>query len=658
MIKNFFDISEIRRIQFRNEINGLRAIAVLGVVIHHADFNFLSGGWLGVDIFFVISGYLISNIIISELNNNSFKFRNFYKRRVKRIIPGLFSTLLICIPFAYWLLTPRAIIEYVNSQVSSILFFSNYFFRDLDFYNATGTKIMPLLHTWSLAIEEQFYIIFPLLCYIIYKSFKNYIIIIFSGLFLYSIFLNSTTSELIKFYEFQYRAWELLLGALIMLLSFKLKIKYFDYVGLGIIFFSFIYFDETMLTLNSLEPKIFINLGIALTLISKSSVIPHKLLSSKVLSIIGISSYSIYLIHQPLFAFIRISKSRYKTIETLLNSNYAQIFALILLFVISYLNWKYVEKYFLKNKLKTSLKFIFLSLIFFFSFTFLSISSEGFKSRYNYIPDSVLYYSTYPNIYPTTYDSSNYKFLNNNCDNKLLNYTYCIWYDKYNSKTIYLIGDSHANALSVSFLIELEKLKDEYNLVFFPATTGRCILTQQSDTLGIVESCSDKFFNEFINLLDKDKDIVIGFGRINKWISQQGELELKCENCKNTEILLSRFEIISNNAKLFYFIEPIPTYSFSIADAYLYKRVAWGEIIYQDKNEWNNKIKDTNKFLKDMTFENYKVINTQNLFCNLNYCFASSENLLYYSDSNHLTLDGANLITNQIELEILKELSN
>ena len=95
------DISNIKRVPFRQDINGLRAVSVLAVVFYHAEMKFFKGGWLGVDIFFVISGYLISNIIISELNEGNFSFKNFYIRRVKRILPALFSTLLLTIPFAY-----------------------------------------------------------------------------------------------------------------------------------------------------------------------------------------------------------------------------------------------------------------------------------------------------------------------------------------------------------------------------------------------------------------------------------------------------------------------------------------------------------------------------------------------------------------------------
>ena len=203
---NLLDIKNISRVSYRKDINGLRALAVLGVVLYHAEIKMFKGGWLGVDVFFVVSGFLISNIIISELNENNFSFKNFYMRRVRRIIPALFSTVLLSLPLSYWLLTPRAMLEFSRSISASILFYSNYYFQNLDFYNAEPTKVMPLLHTWSLAIEEQFYIVFPLICVLIFKFFKKkfgYVLLI---IFLFSIYLNSTTSELIKFYQIQFRA--------------------------------------------------------------------------------------------------------------------------------------------------------------------------------------------------------------------------------------------------------------------------------------------------------------------------------------------------------------------------------------------------------------------------------------------------------------------
>ena len=202
---NLFDIRNIGRITFRDDITGLRAIAVLAVILYHADFNLFKGGWLGVDIFFVISGYLISNIIISELNSKKFRFTNFYLKRIKRILPALFFTLLVCIPFAQILFHPKSLVEFTKSLISSLFFYSNLYFNNLDFYNAAPAKVMPLLHTWSLSIEEQFYILFPMIVYVLFKYLKKYVFPILLILFFLSLFSNSIQFGTEQFYFLQYR---------------------------------------------------------------------------------------------------------------------------------------------------------------------------------------------------------------------------------------------------------------------------------------------------------------------------------------------------------------------------------------------------------------------------------------------------------------------
>ena len=299
------DISNIKRIPFRNDINGLRAIAVLSVVFYHAGFEIFKGGWLGVDIFFVISGYLISNIIISDLNNGTFSFKNFYLRRVRRILPALFSIMLFTIPFAYLLLTPKAMQEYINSAIASIFFYANFYFMNLDFYVSESTKVMPLLHTWSLAIEEQYYLLFPLFAYFIYKYLKKYFTFFIGFIALISIYLNSLTQTTDKFYRIEFRMWELLLGVLIMILGNNLQIRHLEKIGIPLMLFPIIYYGDS--SINNIEPKLIALTGISLIIFSNTtSTFLTKLLSLKFITIIGLSSYSIYLLHQPIFAFFRI----------------------------------------------------------------------------------------------------------------------------------------------------------------------------------------------------------------------------------------------------------------------------------------------------------------------------------------------------------------
>jgi len=641
---NILNISNIKRIPYRQDINILRAVAVLSVLFYHAEINLFKGGWLGVDIFFVISGYLISNIIISDLNNSTFSFKNFYERRVRRIIPALFSVILICLPFSYWLLTPRAILEFSKSMISSIFFYSNYFFQNLDFYNAEPTKVMPLLHTWSLAVEEQFYIIFPLICFVIYKYFRKYFVFFIVTIIFISIYLNSTTAELVKFYQIQYRGWELVAGALIMVINSKIKIKKINILGYLIIFLCVYYFNDSMLNLNSIEPRLFAVAGTGLVLISKSNNF-HNI---KPILIIGSSSYSIYLFHQPIFAFYRLFNERY-----FLSESWFGVFLVILLvLIISYYHWKNIELFFQKTTTSHFLKSLLVILIIFVVFLFLLNTSNGFENRYEYVSEEVLYYSNFTNIYPSTYDNSEYLYKKCSSDVELGSSSLCYWYNNKNKKTIYLIGDSLTNSLSVSFLEKFNLAIDKYNFVFIRTTGGRCILSQQSDTVGFVEQCEDEYFTEFLEILDKEDDIVVAFGSFHVWLSTVGEESVKCNNCDYVNVLKDRLLKISNNSSRFIIIQPNPTYDFPIADAYLYKKFEWGESITLNLADWDKQIDNFNTFIENPDFNNIEILNTTQIFCDediLKICYASKGKNLYYSDRNHLTLEGANLITLELE---------
>lgn len=649
------EIESIRRLSYRQDINTLRAVAVLAVVFYHAEFQHFKGGWLGVDVFFVISGFLISNIIISELNNNSFSFKNFYIRRVRRIIPGLFSTLLLTLPLSYWLLTPRAMLEFTKSISSSILFYSNYYFQNLDFYNAEPTKLMPLLHTWSLAVEEQFYVIFPLICFIIYKISRKYFFIILFFLFVFSLFLNSTISEITKFYQIQYRAWELLAGFIAMVINQKFIIKRSNYIGYILVFFSILFFEDSTQVINSVEPKIVAIVGSMLILISNNPNKVNKFFENRLVSLIGLSSFSIYLFHQPIFAFYRVFEKRY-----LSNSfEYSAYVLFVIVILLSYLNWRFVEILFQKMKIDSFAKIIFGCLLLFFLFIFVSLNTNGLENRYESISDDVFFYSNNNNIYPSTFDNVNYLYTNKSCEINIGSSNFCSWSKQSTDKTIYLIGDSLTNSLSVSFLEKLDTGEQNYNLIFIRGTGGRCILSQQSDTSGYVYECQDEFFDQFIMNLDKNHDIVIAFGSFHIWLSDIGKEQIKCNSCDYVQVFKNRLLKIGENSSNFIIVQPTPVYNYPIADLYLYKKVKWPQPITLDLDEWKLTVSNFDNFMQNVSKKNIKVLKTIPLFCNEDiesFCYASKDNVLLYSDENHLTLNGANLITFEIN-QLLRTLS-
>jgi peptidoglycan/LPS O-acetylase OafA/YrhL len=201
---------------YRREIDGLRALAVIPVILFHAGFQTFSGGFVGVDVFFVISGYLITSIILTGLEQNNFSIINFYERRARRILPALFFIMLICIPISWFLLLPYHLLEFSRSLIATTFFSSNILFWSESGYFANAAAEKPLLHTWSLAVEEQYYFLFPLFLMIFWKFGKRWILAFLGILFIASLALAewaAYTKPAAAFYLLPTRGWEFLIGS-------------------------------------------------------------------------------------------------------------------------------------------------------------------------------------------------------------------------------------------------------------------------------------------------------------------------------------------------------------------------------------------------------------------------------------------------------------
>ena len=381
------------KLKYRPEIDALRAIAVIAVIIYHAKIYFLGnllfpGGFLGVDIFFVISGYLISSLILRELKENkTFSFKNFYERRARRILPALLTVILVSIPFAWKYILPTSFIDYAKSILFTIGFGSNfYFYFTGQIYGAESGLLKPLLHTWSLAIEEQFYIIFPLFLFIIYNYFRKNIILIICFIAFLSILFSEYLSDAnpsLNFYILFSRSWELLFGTLIFLLENFRKEKFlnkysnfFILLGLLLIISSFFLFKDSdgHPTIKSIYPII----GVAIIIyFSSGDKFMTKFLSNKIFVGIGLISYSLYLWHYPVFAFARIGY--------LTHSPFDYALVALLIFALSILTYFFIEKPFRskkKIKLKKFLIILFTTLVFLLTVSLNIIINKGFTDRY------------------------------------------------------------------------------------------------------------------------------------------------------------------------------------------------------------------------------------------------------------------------------------
>jgi peptidoglycan/LPS O-acetylase OafA/YrhL len=297
--------------QYRREIDGLRAVAVIPVVLFHAGFSVFSGGYVGVDVFFVISGYLITGIIISELEQGEFSIVRFYERRARRILPALFFMMLASIPFAWIWMTPSQIEDFGRSLVAVSLFASNILFWSKIDYFAPAAEENPLLHTWSLAVEEQYYMFFPLFLLLASRFGRASVFWMIAAVAAVSLLLcewSWPTMPVANFYLAPTRAWELLAGSLCAFLQFGKAQKRSDALaglGLGLIVFAIVVFDGStpFPSLYALAP---VGGTVLILLFAGNGTRTARLLSARPLVGVGLISYSLYLWHQPLFAFAQV----------------------------------------------------------------------------------------------------------------------------------------------------------------------------------------------------------------------------------------------------------------------------------------------------------------------------------------------------------------
>lgn len=340
------------RIPYRPEIDGLRAVAVIAVIVYHAEIFFsgltwLSGGYFGVDIFFVISGYLIGKIILSEVRQSgSFRYGNFLERRARRILPILFTTMLVSLPFAWFLLLPTAFTEYAQSILSSVFFGSNIFFYFAVIeYGAGPSLLKPFLHTWSLSVEEQFYLAFPVVLLTMEKFLQKRTFALLASLTAASLLFMgwvSRSDPSLAFFLLPSRAWELLIGTLLAYSELSSSARTrppssaaLSTFGFLLIAFAFIFFDEQAQHPGLATFLPVIGTALVIRYAGKEDVV-GRILSMRLLVGAGLISYSLYLWHFPVFSFSRIFLDHFTLSDKLL--------AIALTFVLSVLSYKFIER--------------------------------------------------------------------------------------------------------------------------------------------------------------------------------------------------------------------------------------------------------------------------------------------------------------------------
>lgn len=425
---------------YRPDIDGLRALSVLSVIFFHAFPNLLPGGFIGVDIFFVISGYLITNIIIKNLNSGSLKIIDFYRHRVLRIFPSLIVVLLFVLISGYLISTQPEYKRIGGNLFGGTAFIINFILlKEVNYFDvAANTK--PLLHLWSLSVEEQFYLLWPIILWICYKLrisliFTTFSIFILS--FSFSIFI-AQQNIVFDFFSPLTRFWEILSGAALVIIerkhttiTSKKTSSIISILGLALIITGLVSFNG-----NTPFPSwraVFPVLGATLIIASG----PHALINSKILSLkpmlfVGIISYPLYLWHWPLLAYARILINE--------NLNFSELLFIIgISFILSILTFIFIEKP-LRFGSNSNLKVIILciTLIIIGLFGAIIYKNNGLSSRY------IAKYNPPTGLAALNRQSPYVKVCSLSKDKPLEAWCYS---DTREAPHALLLGDSHAEAL-------------------------------------------------------------------------------------------------------------------------------------------------------------------------------------------------------------------
>jgi len=658
------------RLKYRPEIDGLRAISVIAVLIYHSNLSFFgkyffNGGFIGVDIFFTISGYLIGSIIISELNiYGKFSYKDFLIRRIRRILPVLFFIIIISLIFAYVYLLPDDFIDISKSILSTSLFSSNYYFSLVgDAYDSVDSKFIPFLHTWSLSVEEQFYILFPIILVLIFKYYNQYFIKILLCILLFSfIFANYSSVNYLNynFYSLPSRAWEILIGVILAKYEIqrgsfpKIKNNFLNnfliFTGFSFILSSFYFFNDKMSlpAYPTLLPIIGTSILIIFT--GKNDFIT-KFLSNKFIVFLGLISYSLYLWHYPIFSFSYILEFSYENVSRRL------ILCTILLSIFSYyvIERPFRNKKIISNKVLLTVITSFFLLIIFSSFWI--ISRDGLKERFSRIIEIDLR------------NKEKIEFNKSGTEGNVV-----------------LIGDSHAESLE--FILNEELTKNKYNLFRFRTE----LYLPNFNMVNRKSLKKIKYFNESNNkittfLNNEENLIVLIHNRYalsfleKKFDNQEGSSEFKKphkqdsehyfqknsnykEKQEEREILIQQefndvINSILNLGHKVILIYPVPEIGFSpvkkISNDLRKNKTIYGKekfpilsISYDVFKKRNSKVFRT---LDKVIHKNLHRIYPHLKFCNTilkSRCVTNDKNNIYYWDDDHLSLDGSKFVVSEI----------
>ena len=645
---------------YRKELDGLRTLAVLAVIFYHANLQIagiqiFKGGFFGVDLFFVLSGYLITGIIRTQMNANKFSLINFYWRRIKRIVPALLVVLVVTSIFAYCIFLPNDLFNYAKSLKSTLYFGSNYYFYGEDSYTAIASIYKPLLHTWSLAVEWQFYIIFPVIVWFFNKFFKQYLF----GVLLAFTFLSLQYANYIvpnypdmAFYLLPTRAWELILGGLITfynrdnLLRIKsgsledFVYKFLPMLGLYLIFYSIIFIGDKALhpSFTTIIPV----LGTCLILMfAHKGELINDVLSTKPLVFIGLISYPLYLWHQPVFVFFRFLKHD--------EFKYEQLLLLLLISIfLAYLTYKFVETKYRRKKIQVSgWLFIILMLTGSLIFSYFSEKTKGFPNRLG----------SFAKVIDNLNDNILHKINGKSCHGRDFEDS-CRLIGGKKKTNLFLLGDSHAGMLG-RYIYELSKKENwSYTNISSASCSGIDGLPSgRKDKLG--ELCNNNIPKIAKYLEDKNNP------RFDIIYSIRQDQFFRKENKNALLKIKEKLELWQSLGHKVILVYDVPIFPYSVP-LEIKKRLA--RTLPHDLMSEFKHITIKKKYSEYIDYSKYGAAAFDNIkgdsvirilpgkiFCKGNqWCIANSSENIYYYDDDHLSTHGAKLIVDEISKSLEK----
>ncbi|MCE9550579.1 MAG: acyltransferase [Betaproteobacteria bacterium] len=669
--------------KYRPDIDGLRAIAVLSVVAFHAFPNWVRGGFVGVDVFFVISGFLISSIILSNLDRNSFSFVEFYSRRIRRIFPALFIVMISCFFFGWFVLLADEYKQLGKHIAGGAGFVSNFMLWKESGYFDIAAETKPLLHLWSLGIEEQYYVLWPLLLWVTWKKGFNLLTVITTAAFISFAFNIATyhSDSVANFYSPQTRFWELAVGSALAYLSlYKHKIlaslstksiwKLVNSLSsrinegsaqetLSIVGIILILVSALVITREMRYPgfwAILPTFGTAMIIAAGTKAWLNRVfLSNRILVWVGLISFPLYLWHWPLLSFLRIIQG--ETPEASI-----RVIAVLVSFLLAWLTYRIVEKPLRFGKhgvLKTVTLILLMSAMGYAGFN--TYKRDGLEFRGNAKTQELMDID-FDISRGTSWLCNVDKFKDSNC-----------FIEGNLPPTIVIMGDSHATAIYWG-LSKLYKQRGESMALF--GGGGGCLpyidLIVEDAPNENSRHCLEKTQAAIQEVItNKSIKVVIiasrgplyitekGFGKIDVkriMLRLKGEPYGKRTSKEALRIAMTNtISTMQNAGKQIVYLHDVPELGFDIKNCLSSRPLRFRKDFQCaiKKSLFDERYKDFKVFIEDVLvkFPGVKIINLSDALCSDANCIAKRGNRLLYRDDDHLSKFGSEYVVEKLKNE-------